>query len=81
MAEGNPFAAVILDLTVPSGIGGKEALAHLREIDPQVKAIVSSGYASDPVIANYREYGFSAVLSKPYQLEELSKVLHDLLLG
>ena len=80
-AEGNPFAAVILDLTVPGSIGGKEALADLREIDPQVKAIVSSGYASDPVMANYREYGFSAVLSKPYQLEELSKVLHDLLLS
>ena len=80
-AEGFPFAAVILDLTIPGGMDGKEALSLLKEIDPQIKAIVSSGYASDPVMANCREYGFSAVLSKPYQLEELSKVLHDLLLG
>jgi CheY-like chemotaxis protein len=79
MADGHPIGAVILDLTIPGGMGGKEALSHLKEIDPLVKAIVSSGYASDPVMAHHREYGFSAVLSKPYRLEELSKVLHDLL--
>lgn len=79
--EGNPFVAVILDLTVPGGMGGKEALPLLKEIDPQVKAIVSSGYASDPVMAAFREYGFSAVLRKPYRLEDLSKVLKDLLLS
>jgi signal transduction histidine kinase/ActR/RegA family two-component response regulator len=80
-AEGNPFAAVILDLTIPGGMGGKEALLLLKEIDPQVKTIVSSGYASDPVMANYQEYGFSAVLGKPYSLEELSKALKDQLGG
>jgi PAS domain S-box-containing protein len=78
-AEGNPFAAVILDLTVPAGMGGKEAIALLRQIDPQVKAIVSSGYSSDPVMADYRHYGFAAALRKPYRLAELSKLLRDLL--
>jgi len=78
--EGSPFAAVIMDLTIPGGIGGKEAIHSLMEIDPQVKAIVSSGYATDPVMANYRDFGFSAVLSKPYRLQEVGKVLRDLLL-
>jgi len=73
--EGNSFVAVIMDLTIPGGIGGKEAINSLIQIDPKVKAIVSSGYASDPVMANYREYGFCAVLSKPYRLQEMSKAL------
>jgi PAS domain S-box-containing protein len=77
--EGNPFVAVIMDLTIPGGIGGKEAINLLMQIDPKVKVIVSSGYASDPVMANYREYGFSAVLCKPYRLQEISKALHELL--
>ena len=78
MEEGSPFTAVIVDLTVPGGMGGQEALGRMRQIDPQVKAVVSSGYASDPVMANYRDYGFSAVLGKPYRLEEMSKVLREL---
>jgi PAS domain S-box-containing protein len=73
--EGTPFIAVIMDLTIPGGIGGKEAINSLIQIDPKVRAIVSSGYASDPVMANYREYGFSAVLSKPYRLQEVSTAL------
>jgi signal transduction histidine kinase/ActR/RegA family two-component response regulator len=77
--EGTPFAAVIMDLTIPGGIGGKEAISSLRQIDPNVKAIVSSGYATDPILANCREYGFSGVLSKPYSLQSLSKVLQELL--
>src|SRR5208283_4190166 len=56
--EGKPFAAVILDLTIPGGVGGKEAITTLLKIDPDVKAIVSSGYSTDPVMANYLEYGF-----------------------
>jgi PAS domain S-box-containing protein len=79
LEEDRPFAAVIMDLTVPGAMGGKEALALLRRIDPQVKAIVSSGYAADPVMAEYREYGFSAVLCKPYRLADLGRVLRDLL--
>jgi nitrogen-specific signal transduction histidine kinase/CheY-like chemotaxis protein len=72
---GAPFDAVIMDLTVPGGMGGKEAMEQLLEIDPAVSAIVSSGYSNDPVMANYREYGFQAVLSKPYQLHDLEQVV------
>ncbi len=78
--EGIQFDAVILDLTVPGGMGGREAIAKLQQIDPQVKAIVSSGYSRDPVMADYQHYGFSALLRKPYRLEELGKVLADMLI-
>jgi len=64
-----------LDLTVPGGLGGKEAVARLRAYDPQVKAVVSSGYSDDPVMAHHQEYGFRAVVEKPYRLEDLSRVL------
>lgn len=76
--QGSPFSAVILDLSIPGGIGGKETMEMLLKIDSQVKAIVSSGYFSDPVMANYRDYGFSAVLGKPYRPQDLSKVLKEL---
>jgi PAS domain S-box-containing protein len=76
---GTPFAVVIMDLTIPGGMGGKEAITSLLETDPNVIAVVSSGYSTDPVMANYREYGFSAVLTKPYRLQEMSKVLQGLL--
>lgn len=76
--KGTPFAAVILDLTVPGGIGGKEALALLREIDPEVKAVVSSGYSTDSMMANYQEYGFMSILTKPYQQMEMKEALHAL---
>jgi two-component system cell cycle sensor histidine kinase/response regulator CckA len=74
-----PFAAVLLDLTVPGGMGGRETIAHLRAIDPQVRAIVSSGYATDPLMAHYRAYGFRGVLSKPYTVEGLEEVLQRVL--
>ena len=76
--EGAPFDAVFMDLTIPGGRGGKEAVADLLLLDPEVKTVVSSGYADDPVVAHYREYGFSAVLGKPYRLQELSQVLREL---
>jgi PAS domain S-box-containing protein len=72
---GYPFDAVLLDLTIPGGLGGRETLVKLLEIDPQVKAVVCSGYSSDPVMSNYQDYGFKAVLLKPYRIEELVKVL------
>ena len=72
---GAPFDAVIMDLTIQGGMGGKEAMERLLEIDPNVTAIVSSGYSNDPVMANYREYGFQAVLVKPYQLQDLEQVV------
>jgi CheY-like chemotaxis protein len=68
---GTPFAAVILDLIVPHGVGGREALQQLKTIDPTVSGIIVSGYAQDPVITDYREHGFKAVIAKPFTLQEL----------
>jgi CheY-like chemotaxis protein len=75
--KGEPFAAVIMDLTIPGGMGGREALQQIRAGDPAVRAIVSSGYSNDPVMAKYREHGFKGVVEKPYTIEELGRVLHD----
>ena len=71
-----PFDAVIIDLTIPGGMGGKEAIQKLHEIVPEVKAIVSSGYVSHPVMVDFKKYGFCDVIAKPYKISELSKVLH-----
>ncbi|MFC2038710.1 PAS domain S-box protein, partial [Chloroflexota bacterium] len=78
MESGQPFDAVIMDLTIPGGMGGKEAIGKLLEIDPDIKAIVSSGYSTDPVMANYREYGFSGVAAKPYNISEIGKTLNEI---
>ncbi len=80
-ASGEPFDLVIMDLTVPGKMGGKEAIQRLLEIDPQVKAIVSSGYSNDPIMADYPRYGFKGVIAKPYQLHQLSKTVHDVITG
>lgn len=77
--NGNTFDAVIMDLTIPGGMGGKEAIGRLLEADPQAKAIVSSGYSTDPVMANFSDYGFSAAVSKPFQIEELYQTLNDVI--
>lgn len=79
--EGEPFHAVIMDLTVPNGMGGKEAIPQLKRIDPNVLAIVSSGYSNDPVMANYRDYGFVGVVPKPYNTEDLAAALDELFAG
>ncbi|MBM3264561.1 MAG: response regulator [candidate division Zixibacteria bacterium] len=79
MDEGTPYAAVLMDLTVPGGMGGREAASHILEKDPKAKIIVSSGYSNDPVLANYREYGFVGIVPKPYKTKQLSKTLHDTL--
>jgi signal transduction histidine kinase/CheY-like chemotaxis protein len=76
--QGNPIDVVIMDLTVPGRMGGKEAIGRLRALDPQVKAVVSSGYSNDSILSSYRDYGFQAVLTKPYNLEELQRVLGTL---
>ena len=71
MDAGNPFDLVLLDLTVRGGMGGKETVEKLLAIDHQVKAIVSSGYSSDPVMKDYSKYGFAGALPKPYSMKEL----------
>jgi PAS domain S-box-containing protein len=78
---GRPFDAVILDLTVPGGMGGKETMRQLVADDPQVRAIVSSGYSNDPVMANYTTYGFSGAVKKPYLAQEMSQVLNKVIKG
>jgi len=70
---------VILDLTVPGAMGGKEALDKLREINPEVKAIVSSGYSNDPSMSDYKNYGFSGGVAKPYNMQNLSETLKSVL--
>ncbi|HEY7547852.1 MAG TPA: ATP-binding protein, partial [Blastocatellia bacterium] len=77
--QGRRFDAVILDLTIPGGMGGKEAIKHLHEIDPEVRAIVSSGYSDETVMAEFQEYGFAAALPKPYDLGEMEKVLRHVM--
>ena len=74
---GKPFDPVILDLTVPGAMGGKEAIGRLCEIDANVKAIVSTGYSIDPVMSNYEEYGFCGVVEKPYNLQKLGETLKE----
>ena len=78
LEQGLGFDAVIMDLTIPGGMGGKEAIQELLAVDPTVKAIVSSGYSSDPVMARYEDYGFSAVLTKPLRLDDVTQVLEKI---
>jgi two-component system, cell cycle sensor histidine kinase and response regulator CckA len=78
LATGHPFDAVMVDLIVPGGIGGKEVVERLAEIDPGVKAILVSGYAQDSIMTEFREHGFSAAIAKPFTLEELNRTLHSL---
>ncbi len=77
--RGMPPDLVLTDLTVPGGMGGKAAMEALLRIDPQVRAVVSSGYSSDPIMANYRDYGFCGMVAKPYKLPELRRVLRKAL--
>jgi len=78
-AKGKPFDAVIMDLTIPGGMGGKQAMEKLMELDPQIKAVVSSGYSNDPTMANHELYGFKGIVAKPYNLDELNQVLQRVL--
>jgi two-component system cell cycle sensor histidine kinase/response regulator CckA len=77
--KGSPFDAVIMDLTIPGGMGGKETIKKLLEIDPQAKVIVSSGYSNDPIMAEYQQYGFKGVVAKPYTVQKLSETIRQLL--
>jgi PAS domain S-box-containing protein len=79
LKNNEPFNAILMDITVPGGMGGKEAIEKILKINPDVKAIVSSGYAKDPIMSNYEEYGFIGVVPKPYNVEEISRELHRVL--
>jgi len=70
-----PFDAVILDLTVAGGVGGQETIRRLRALDPEVKALLSSGYSNDEVVADFAKHGFRGVLLKPYRLLDLRKAI------
>jgi PAS domain S-box-containing protein len=76
---GNPFDAVIMDLTIPGGMGGKEAIVRMKEIDPGIMAIVSSGYSNNPILADPANYGFAGIVTKPYTLEALSGAVRSVL--
>jgi PAS domain S-box-containing protein len=77
LAAGRRFDVVVLDLTVPGGMGGREAVRQLRELDPELRAIVSSGYSNDTVLADYRSHGFFGMVAKPYRLDDLERVLSE----
>ncbi len=79
LAQGERFVAVITDLTVPGGMGGKEMVKEIKKLDQSAKVIVSSGYANDPILANYKAYGFDGRVSKPYKIEELAETLRHVL--
>ncbi|MBE9528839.1 MAG: PAS domain S-box protein, partial [Proteobacteria bacterium] len=76
---GEPFDIVIMDLTIPGGVGGKETIKSLLEIAPDAKAIVSSGYSQDPIMAEFKTYGFKGVVAKPYRLDELASVVKSVI--
>ncbi len=78
MEYGPRFDMVLLDITIPGGMGGEETMARLLELDPEVKAAVTSGYAHDPIIANFSEYGFCGRLEKPFKIEDIEKLLSTL---
>jgi CheY-like chemotaxis protein len=76
---GRPFALLILDLTIPGGMGGREAIECIRALDAAVPAIVSSGYSNDPVLADFRRHGFQAMVPKPYDVNQLGQTIRQLL--
>lgn len=77
--SGVPFDVVIMDLTIPGGMGGREAVRELRKYDPDARVIVSSGYNTDPIMAHHEKYGFDGVVPKPYQLEDLGRAVKEII--
>ena len=76
--KGEPFSAVIMDLTIPGGMGGKEAVYEILAIDTDAQVFVSSGYSTDPAMVNFGEYGFTGVIVKPFDLAAIQKTLDQL---
>ena len=79
MDNGEPFCAVVFDLTVPGGMGGEEACRYLREYDPNLLAVASSGYSTSNVMSDWKAHGFDAVVAKPYRIKDMGWALHHLL--
>ena len=79
MEANDPFTAVIMDLTIPGGMGGKEAIKRLLKIDPGASVVVSSGYAIDAIMSEYKKYGFKAVIAKPYSIAQLQETISGLM--
>ena len=79
LQAGAPFDAVIMDLTIPGGMGGEEVIRELLKIDPEVKSIVASGYSADSIMANYGDFGFKGILQKPFRIEEVGIMLDEVL--
>ena len=77
--SGVPFSAVIMDLTIPGGMGGKEAAQQILAIDPKACLIVSSGYSNDPIMSDYSSYGFNGAIAKPYKITEFGQLLSSML--
>ena len=78
-SAGAPFDVVILDLSVPSGLGGRETIVELRKIDPGVKAVISSGYSDDPAVRDFSNHGFDEKLTKPYKIHDLKDMLEQIM--
>lgn len=80
-SSNEPFDAVLVDLIIASGMDGKETIKELLKIDPRVKAIATSGYFDDPAMTHFEKYGFSGVIAKPYKIDQLRKILNEVISG
>jgi CheY-like chemotaxis protein len=76
MDRGEPILGVIMDLTVPGGMGGKEAVQELLKLDSGARIVVFSGYSNDPILANFRDYGFCAAMVKPFKVRDLEEIIN-----
>jgi DNA-binding NarL/FixJ family response regulator len=74
----SPFSGVIMDLTIPGGMGGKETIKKMLKLDPEARVVVSSGYADDPIMAHYSDYGFKAIAVKPYTKKQLQCIMNQI---
>jgi len=76
---GQAYSAIIMDLTIPGGMGGQEAIIEILAIDPAAKAFVSSGYTNDPIMVHYKDYGFVGVIAKPFDIAAVQQILNTIL--
>jgi CheY-like chemotaxis protein len=79
LEQGNAFAAVIMDLTIPGGMGGREAVGEILAIDPQARILVSSGYSNDPIMTHFSDYGFCGLIEKPFDMLTIQKAIEAVL--